>query len=132
MDLWNRIAEAGWLVLAQPEVLVRYRIHTGSVTTTGFSGSRIKYEWLRSCLRLRRRGESELSEEEFRQIWDRAPFIRKLNRSRKTLAKASYRAAGYAFIDGRMFQAFKNLAIAAMMQPSYTIPRILDQQRFFR
>ena len=127
IDLWNRIAEAGWLVLAQPEILVKYRIHGSSAVSSNFLKSRMQFEWLRSCLRARRRGDSEPDYEEFLQQWSSAPLLRRLNRSRKIAAKGFYRSGGFAVAERDYPSAFRKLFIAILLDPSYSVRRLARQ-----
>jgi GT2 family glycosyltransferase len=127
IDLWNRIAEAGWLVRAQPETLVQYRIHGSSAVTSSFVGTRMQYEWLRACLRARRGNKPEPSREEFLALWDSAPVLERGNRFRKIQAKGLYRAAGFAFAERRLFKAAVHIFASFVMSPIYTVRRLLQQ-----
>lgn len=127
VDLWNRIAEAGWLVLAQPEVLVRYRIHSSSAVTSSFVRTRMKFEWLRESLRARRQNQPEPTEEEFHEKWNSVSWGAGFNRARKIRAKGLYRAAGFAMAERKYISAIFTAAGAIMLQPCYAIKRIIAQ-----
>lgn len=127
IDLWNRIAEAGHKVRAQPEYLVQYRIHGNSVVTSGFKKTRMQFEWLRDCLRARRAGLPEPSNEEFLKKWNNAPIFTRINRSRKIYAKGYYRAAGFAYAERDWLLFMRNGLAAAILQPSYTVSRSIKQ-----
>lgn len=127
IDLWNRIAEAGHGVRAMPTVVTRYRIHGGSVVTAGFMKTRAKFEWLRGCLRARRRGEAEPTEQEFLKEWNSAPVWQKLRRWRRNTAKANYRNAGFLVAEKKVLRAAGYLATAALLQPSYVFGRLRTQ-----
>jgi glycosyltransferase involved in cell wall biosynthesis len=127
IDLWNRIAEKGYKVRAQPESLVSYRVHGNSAVTSGFAHTRMQYEWLRACLRARRAGQPELSRDDFLIAWNSVPWWRKIDRSRKFLAKGYYRAAGFAAAEKRYFTAAAKCAIAVLLQPSYSLRRVAAQ-----
>lgn len=129
IDLWNRIAEAGYKVRVQPEKLVGYRVHGSSAVTSGFSKSRMQYEWLRSCLRARRAGLPEPTHEEFLKEWNSAPWWRRLNRSRKFLAKGFYRATGFAIAERSYVDAGFKGAMAVLLQPGYALRRAASQLR---
>jgi glycosyltransferase involved in cell wall biosynthesis len=129
MDLWNRIAEADWHVLAQPLELVEYRVHGGSVVTKNFHFTRIKFEYLRACLRARRNCTGEPSWDDFRAEWDRVSLIGKANRWRKAEAKAQYRAAGFSIAESKYLPAVFQLLLASILQPSYIAKRLPKQAR---
>lgn len=127
IDLWNRVAEKGHLILVQNEVLMKYRIHTGSVSTARFAATRLKYEWVRRCMQSRRGGQPELDWEAFQQEWNSAPVLQRLNRSRKTQAKAFYHAAGHDYLRGQVVKGALKLSMAALLQPDYVLPRLRSQ-----
>lgn len=127
IDLWNRIAEAGWQVLAQPEFLTAYRIHSSSIVTTDARNTRLQYEWVRACLRARRRGMPEPTHEEFRAQLKTMSLTAKLNRERKVEAKVSCRAAGFALGERRFIRATLHLAKAFCLQPGYVSRRLAQQ-----
>jgi glycosyltransferase involved in cell wall biosynthesis len=127
VDLWNRIAEAGWQVLAQPQFLTAYRIHPTSAVTDNARNTRLQYEWVRGCLRARRKGRPEPTREEFQAELARAPWLARLNRWRKNEAKVAYRAAGFAFGEGLEWQTACALARAFCLQPLYVSRRLIRQ-----
>jgi glycosyltransferase involved in cell wall biosynthesis len=129
IDLWNRIAEKGYKVLAQPEQLVGYRIHGKSAVTSGYYRTRMQYEWLRECLRARRSGRPEPSKEEFLEKWNAAPWFQRINRMRKIRAKGLYRSAGFAMAERKYLAAIFTAAGALIFQPGYAIKRLLPQMR---
>ena len=129
IDLWNRIAEAGYKVRAQPEYLVKYRIHGDSAVTSNFKTSRMQFEWLRQCLRARRAGAPEPSEAEFIEKWKSASLFIRMNRYRKMSAKCLYRAAGFALAQKRYCSAISKLSTAILLDPRYSLTRLCQQFR---
>jgi glycosyltransferase involved in cell wall biosynthesis len=127
IDLWNRLAEKGHLILVQPEVLMKYRIHTGSASTSRFMFTRMKYEWGRQCMLARRSGGTEPLWEEFTSSWSKLPWFKKLNRNRKIYAKSYYHEAGHDCLRGDYCRAFPKLAMALFFQPAYVLPRLKAQ-----
>ncbi|MEN8736366.1 MAG: glycosyltransferase family 2 protein [Akkermansiaceae bacterium] len=128
IDLWNRIAEAGWQVQVQPEYLVDYRVHHASAVTSNFVKTRMQFEWVRSCLRARRKGLPEPSIEEFRKEWSSAPLLRKIDRWRKIRAKGYYRGAGFAVAEKSYLRAVSYGIASLMLQPGYVIKRLSVQR----
>jgi glycosyltransferase involved in cell wall biosynthesis len=127
IDLWNRIAEAGHLVLAQPEVLVKYRIHGESAVTSSFMRTRMQFEWVRECLRARRRGVGEPDRDEFLKRWNSVSVLGRINRARKIYAKALYRGAGFARARGDLVGGILRLGLGGFLQPSYVMNRLKHQ-----
>jgi glycosyltransferase involved in cell wall biosynthesis len=127
IDLWNRLAEKGYLILVQNEPLMKYRIHFGSISTARFMSTRQKYEWVRSCMYARRCGKEEPTWESFQHEWNHQPLWVKLNRNRKGNAKAYYHAAGHDYLRKEYFLCFIKLAAAFLLQPLYVLPRLRKQ-----
>lgn len=127
IDLWNRIAEAGWLVLAQPEKLTAYRMHTNSAVSSNVRTTRLQYEWVKASLRARRRGRPEPTREEFIAARNQLPWHIRLNGWRKLEAKACYREAGFAFGERRELRTFGSLVKAFCLQPLYVSRRLILQ-----
>lgn len=127
IDLWNRLAEKGYLILIQDEVLMAYRIHTQSNITKRFHESRLKYQWARECMWARRRGELEPDWETFMRNWNAVSAWEKLNRWRKHLAKFHYRQAGQMRMARHWLKAIIHLFEACILQPEYTLPRLWEQ-----
>jgi len=127
IDLWSRMAEAGALILVQPEILVDMRIHKDSAIGANFIKSRMKYEWVREMMYARRRGEAEPSWEQFLDHWRAAPLFVRLNRRRKTEAKRRFRQAGMDWATRSPGRAFFNLLAAAVLQPGYALARFIQR-----
>jgi glycosyltransferase involved in cell wall biosynthesis len=126
-DFWNRLAEQGHLVLVQNAVLMKYRIHSGSMTTANFIGSRMNYEWVRACMRARRNGETEPNWESFLARWNSVSMWARANRWRKMYSKALYRQAGQAMLTAHKAKGLYTFALATVLQPTYTLPRVMSQ-----
>lgn len=127
IDLWNRIAEAGWEVRAQPEFLVDYRIHGASAVTSNFWKTREKFEFVRACLRARRQNHPEPAWGDFLRIRATRSLFTKMNDFRKIGAKAFYRTAGFHWGDDKRTLALMEMGIAGLLQPGYVLHRLLSQ-----
>ncbi len=134
IDLWNRLSEAGHLILAQDEVLLKYRLHTQSNISAGFKKGRLKYEWARACMRARRKGgenakggEKEPSWDDFIETLNQAPLWERLNHWRKLNAKAFYREAGQAKLGGHVLSFGIKVMLACFLQPNYVFNRLRSQ-----
>ncbi len=127
IDLWNRIAEAGWQILAQPEMLTAYRVHHSSAVSSNVRHTRLQYEWVRACLRARRRGLPEPTREEFLAASRQLPWLTRLNRWRKSEAKIAYREAGFSFGERREARTLGSLVKAFCLQPLYVSRRLILQ-----
>jgi glycosyltransferase involved in cell wall biosynthesis len=126
-DLWGRMADTGAVILVQPEPLMKYRVHDGSISAHSFSQNRLKYQWARDCMRARRYGNPEPTWEEYVAARKRAPLWKKANRWRKTRARQLYRQSAQNFISRRVFSAGWRMLLATLLQPSYALVRLFGQ-----
>lgn len=126
-DLWNRIAEKGWGVIALPEFFSHYRVHPASAWSSKFMTARQTYHYMRECMRARRAGKPEPSRAEFDASLKEMGPLARWNRWRKDMAKGLYRSAGFARGNGDWAVAGILFVRALVFQPSYVLPRIFRQ-----
>jgi glycosyltransferase involved in cell wall biosynthesis len=119
IDLWNRIAEEGYVVLVQQEYLLKYRVHSRSVSISGAKTARTKVRWVKECMLRRRRGQPEPSLEEFLAIEAAQPLGIRLNRQRKETAKLLYKAAVHYYSEKKLCAGLGAAAGSFLLQPSY-------------
>lgn len=127
IDLWGRIADAGGLILVQPEYLMKYRVHSGSVTAQGFEHARLKYQWARDSMRARRRGLPEPPWLEYVESRLNSPWWKRANRWRKTHARRLYRQSAQNLLSRKAVRAAVEIFAATLLQPTYTVPRLKGQ-----
>ena len=130
IDLWNRFNDHGYWAVVQQKILMNYRMIPGSEMGKNFKKSRQKYEWLRECIWLRRAGKSEITWEEFLGKQKALPLMIKLNKYRKTQAKYLYRMAGVQFGAKKMIRFSINILGALILQPSYSINKLINQRNW--
>tara|TARA_B100000989_G_C19528378_1_gene468196 strand:- start:1625 stop:2572 length:948 start_codon:yes stop_codon:yes gene_type:complete len=128
IDLWNRFNDYGYWAVVQQKVLMNYRMVQNSEIGQNFKKSRQKYEWLRECIWLRRAGKNEISFEEYIEIKKALPLLTKLNSFRKNQAKYLYRKAGIEFGSRNIISFILNIIAALILQPSYTIKKLINQR----
>jgi glycosyltransferase involved in cell wall biosynthesis len=104
LELISRLAQLGD-VLAIPETLMLYRVHSSSFTMRHFFGKRQRTRMIRSP------GKSETA-------WDRVNDV----------ARFCYRKAGLAFAEGDLLDGFSNLALSTVLAPHYALPRLWRQR----
>jgi len=126
-DLWNRLAEKGYKVLVQPEYLLDYRMHGNSASISRARLTRTKARWLKECMLYRRAGKAEPDWETFLASLRSAPLLTRLNRGRKDLAKAFYKAAVLHFAQKEYPGLFIKLLMAVALQPVMTISLVASK-----
>jgi hypothetical protein len=123
IDLWNRLSERG-TVLVMPEFLMEYRLHGGSVLSGSYQRAYLKRQWVEASMLARRHGESEPLWEDFEREWDAAPLWTRISRRRELLAELLTRRGRQNLASGRRIRGFAKLAIATLLRPVYTLPRL--------
>lgn len=124
-ELLDRIADLG-PVLAIPEPLLRYRVHSSSSTARRFFAMRHKADYVVARRHARMRGEA-LSWEAFEEQCRRRPLPAKAAAALHTASMYYYRKAGLSFGDGRVIRAGACLAAATAMNPAYAVRRAWRQ-----
>ncbi|MBI3889947.1 MAG: glycosyltransferase [Candidatus Wallbacteria bacterium] len=128
VDLWTRLAETGHLLLTHYDLLVRYRIHSGSITGTDEWRSALALEWVRSCARARRAGIEEPDLQRFLAEWNGRSFLARLEARCGGWRWVAYRRAGLLWGDGHRLRAMGWLAFAFLLGPGYVLRRLWAQQ----
>lgn len=127
IDLWNRFNDKNYWATVQQSYLMEYRMVSNTEIGKNFKKSRVKYEWLRDCMRLRREGYPEITWSHFLNKRDNAPLIIKINRYRKMQSKYLYRMAGICYGDNQILSFFINLCGSFFLQPSYCYKKLINQ-----
>jgi glycosyltransferase involved in cell wall biosynthesis len=127
IDLWNRVAERGHLVLQQDEVLMKYRIHGGSVSARRTRQNWQQCDFVIACMAARRAGRPEPTREEHLTALRAQPWWRRLQRERQLLARVNYRVAGADMAGRHWARALGHLLIAGASSPSYVAVRLANQ-----
>lgn len=126
LDLFDRLANYGPL-LAIPEPLLLYRIHSQSVSMQKFFYQKLLHRCVVARHRAHLSGSKELSIEEFLKEYKRQPLISGLKRHLRTLGQFYYRKAGLCFSEKQYLQIGLYLSISAALSPGYSIPRVWHQ-----
>ena len=129
IDLWNRFNDHGYWVVVQQEILMNYRMIPNSEIGKNFKESRLKYEWLRECMRLRRNGKKEIDLDSFIEFQERLSLFTKINKYRKLQAKYYYRTAGIDYGARNILPFLLKIFLAVILQPSYSIDKLINQRR---
>jgi glycosyltransferase involved in cell wall biosynthesis len=128
VDLWNRLLERGNKILVQPEYLLHYRIHGGSASVTRARLIRKQLRWIKDCMLRRRRGEAEISWEEYLRFRCTLPWYVRVNEQRRDTAKVLYKTATFQFAQRKYLLAAPTVLAAIFLQPGYTISQIATKR----
>ena len=128
VELWDRVAEAGHVLLAIPEPLLRYRVTSGSLSTRRLGDGARAERFIAARHRARERGRPLDWEEFLADEADRSP-LRRWWIDLSVRGRIAFRKAGLAAAAGRLPRATAYLLQAASMNPAYAIPRLVHQLR---
>ena len=127
VDLWNRIADAGFGVLVQDEVLLRYRIHGSSLSTTRSRRVMRNLRYVQACIRARHHGQPEPTLEQFLVERRNAGWLRRLDDYRVDVGHAAYQSALDDYASNRYSRMASHMAAALLLRPRLFLPRILSR-----
>ena len=123
LDLWTRMSDLytqGKAIIVIPETLYRYRKHESAMSADSI-GMILRMRHIKKNLKLRRRGEKELTFIEFRDSLS-PQEINKLEKDAK--AANDLRQSYYALKKGRLFTFIGKLASSIYNNPSYFVDKI--------
>ena len=123
LDLWTRMSDLykdGKAIIVVPEVLCRYRKHESAMSANS-TGMILRMRHIKKNLKLRRRGEKELTFVEFRDSLSEKE-IQKIEKDAK--AANTLRQSYYALKKGRLFTFIGKLTSSIYNNPSYFIDKI--------
>ena len=123
-DLWNRVAEAGYTVIVQPEVLMQVRVHRKSLTRSSLWLQARQFRWLEDGARRRRAGELEISFDEFMAQQRRRPLLSLLNVTRKDVGHLLYKRAAIARTTGATPAMLAFFAASLFVYPSHALDNV--------
>jgi glycosyltransferase involved in cell wall biosynthesis len=126
LELFDRMAAYG-PTLAIPEPLLRYRVHSNSVSMQRFFFQRVLMRYVVARHRARLAGQPELSYEQFLQNYQQQPLLTRWRRGLRTVGMFCYRKAGLSLGEGQQLQALFYLGLAATLHPTYSISRVWNQ-----
>ena len=131
LELMNRLLEKGFLLLNNPEVLMKYRIHPSSITakkrwhTLENVSSYVKF-----IIKARRGNEKEISFEEFMAIRRKDSLEVKFHRKRIYYHRYFFREAGYSYHMGNFLPFSFKIFMAVILAPVSSFSRLRNQFKF--
>lgn len=123
LDLWTRMSDLykeGKAILVVPEVLCRYRKHESAMSANSI-GMILRMRHIKKNLKLRRKGEKELTFIEFRESLS-PKELKKLEKDAK--AADALRQSYYSLKKGRILTFLVKLASSIYNNPAYIIDKI--------
>jgi glycosyltransferase involved in cell wall biosynthesis len=127
LDLWNRIADHGHMMLVQTEYLLKYRVHSSSISISAGKHQVLTIDWVEALKNRRRAGLPEVTFAEFIAAREERPLLRRINDQRKTIARTLYKAAVHHWSMQSYLRCVPELAAALALEPLLVLPRVLPR-----
>jgi GT2 family glycosyltransferase len=125
VDLWNRIADGGYGVLVQPEVLLRYRVHSNTSSTMRAKRVMRHLRWVEACIQARHAGKREPTVEQFLRARREAGVLRRIDDERIDIGHAAYQNAINYYASSRYCRMAPSMLTALLLRPGLFLPRLL-------
>ena len=126
MDLWNRLGDHGYYTIVMPEILVEYRIHPKASMNKAVQRSDMD-KWIIDGIHRRRRGEKELTFDEYRNALQTIPWWQRLKRKWIIYRNIYYRTAGLMYGNRRYGQFLRYMFLACLLGPHYVFFKLRHQ-----
>ena len=125
VDLFARMLATGAPILIQPEVLLRYRVHSNAVSAKSATQQFMKVAWTYHNFYAAREGRPTLSYQGFLEHQRHRPWTERLALSTRLASDGLYRRYAAALVGGHKPVAFAYLALASALRPTKAIRRAL-------
>ena len=126
LDLYYKIAEAGYLIQTIASPLYCYRIHGGGYGVKNSMKQCKVTHLLNYNMRLRRSGKEEITEQQFNtNFWNKASY--RIPRKILDYSKTYYKISTRSFIEKKIFTFFLNIILAFLFSPRYVLKKIYQQ-----
>lgn len=119
VDLYNRVIESSHGIMIIDNYLMKYRIHSGSASTSKSRLLLMQWRFQKDLIRRRRAGESVLEWEEFLESRMKRNIFLRLNESRKDMGKVHYRNATSALSSRAWCRFLYSCAASLIMCPVF-------------
>lgn len=131
VELWSRVAK-NHLVLTLPEPLVRYRIHSGSMSFNRFFTGQRSLRWLSAQQEALRHGQPVPSLSEHLRTEQGWRALHRLAHARCDWAQYALKRARIARIVGQPIVAARWFLVGIVLAPALALKRLRAQQRRLR
>lgn len=129
MDFFGRFLTAGHAGLVMPELLLNYRVHSGSISGSKTARQIETTELVRINFYRRLEGRSEYGASDFHQVVRAMPFRDRIFYKLRMRSRILRQMAKYDRSSGRWPQALVRLGFAALLQPHKVVTQGLHALR---
>ncbi len=124
LDLWTRIAREGHCVLVQPEFLLDYRIHEGSLSVRKHRMTTLLNQYVQFNLKRYKQGIPEVSLDEFFETLKRMPFWERCMHERCLWGDHFFKRSAVNYANGRLLAFLGSMTCAILLRPGMTLAKV--------
>jgi glycosyltransferase involved in cell wall biosynthesis len=126
-EFFNRLLERKFTLVVIQQVLMRYRVHTASVSMRKPSHMLDVADYITCCLQLRRAGHSEISFVEFMAERQHDSWWIKANRWADSYAMILHRQAGFCLYTKNYVRFAWTMTTVLLLSPRFTLATIRNR-----
>ena len=128
VELWNRMADAGYYMVVMPEILMKYRIHPYSLMSS-FKERLHEADWAKYNIRQKRIHKEPVSFKEYQTLLKNYPLSAKIKLWRNQKGDYYYRKAGLLLGEKSYLSFAFAFLFAIAVRPVYVYNKIKSQIR---
>ena len=122
LDLWYRLSENGYSILAIPEILFKYRVHSGSNSVKKTMLQRKITHFVNYNMRLRRQNKLEITREEyFEKVWSNIFY--KFPRVYNDYVMTFYKKAALNYSEYKYLNFIIFAFLTFLLNPNYLLKK---------
>lgn len=124
LDLWTRIAREGYCVLVQPEFLLNYRIHEGSLSVRKHRMTTLLNQYIEFNLKRYKQGIREVTLDEFYESLTQMPFWQRCMHERRLWGDHFFKWSAVHYANSRILPFLVSIMCAMALRPGLTLSKI--------
>lgn len=125
-EFQNRLVDNKYILLINPVVLMKYRIHPTAVTVRKPILIFDTISYVKHCIQLRREGKPEISFRDFMAIQHEYSWWVKFNRKRFNYSRILFRSAGFAVLSKNYLSFAWQIATSLVLSPNYVLKKMTN------
>ncbi len=133
LDFVNRLVENNNIVVIIQDVLMKYRVHSSSASSSKQSHMFQKIDYTRYCIGLRRTGQPEISFQQYiSQVHKPDSWQKKWRKQRHQFAILYHKKAGFSRYRKRYIPFLFYIFVAGLLDTGYFIESFKKRKKSFR
>lgn len=125
-EFFNRLIDEKYIIVILQETLMKYRIHSSSITVKKPLHTYDVIGYVMECIELRREGKSEITFDQFMAVRANDFWWIKLNRRRFNYAQIFFRNAGINLMSKKYWLFSWQILMSTLLSPSHILNKALN------